>query len=109
MLLGELQAYLRGDDVDGFQSRISWLPVQGEPKVPVDVFGSGPLLIHVGAEPERIAWAVGTAREARRTAGLDPEPIDIGAFVVVGAGTDQRALDELVRGTRASRPISSAT
>jgi 5,10-methylenetetrahydromethanopterin reductase len=112
MLLGELQAYLRGDtvDVDGFQSRISWLPVRGESKVPVDVFGSGPqvidvgarlgdkLTVAVGAEPERIEWAVGTARGARRAAGLDPETIDIGAFVVVGAGADQRALDELVRG-----------
>jgi hypothetical protein len=86
------------------------LPVQGESKVPVDVFGSGPrvidvaarlgdkLTVAVGAEPERLEWAVGTAREARRAAGLDPESIDIGAFVVVGAGTDQRALDELVRG-----------
>jgi 5,10-methylenetetrahydromethanopterin reductase len=86
------------------------LPVQGESKVPVDVFGSGPqvidvgdrlgnkLTVAVGAEPERIAWAVGTAREVRRAAGLDPEAMDIGAFIVVGAGTDQRALDELVRG-----------
>ena len=111
-LLGELQAYLRGDDVDvdGFQSRISWLPVQGESKVPVNVFGSGPrvidvaarlgdkLTVAVGAEPERLEWAVGTARETRKAAGLDPESIDIGAFVVVGAGTDRRALDELVRG-----------
>jgi 5,10-methylenetetrahydromethanopterin reductase len=107
-----LQNYLRGDavDVDGFQSRISWLPVEGESKVPVDVFGSGPhvidvgarlgdkLTVAVGAEPERIEWAVGAAREARRVAGLGPETFDIGAFVVVGAGTDRRALDELVRG-----------
>jgi 5,10-methylenetetrahydromethanopterin reductase len=112
VLLGDLQAYLRSDpvDVDGFQSRISWLPVQGESKVPVDVFGSGPhvidvgarlgdkITVAVGAEPERVAWAVGTAREARRAAGLDPEAMDIGAFVVVGAGADQRTLDELVRG-----------
>jgi 5,10-methylenetetrahydromethanopterin reductase len=111
-LLGELQGHLRGDavDVGGFQSRISWLPLRGESKVPVDVFGSGPhvldvgarlgdrLTAAVGAEPERVAWAVGTAREARKKAGLDPEALDIGAFVVVGAGTDQRALDELVRG-----------
>ena len=90
MLLGELQGYLRGD--------------------PVDVFGSGPhvidvaarlgdrITVAVGAEPERIAWAINTAREARRAVGLDPEAIDIGAFVVVGAGTDQRSLDEFVRG-----------
>jgi 5,10-methylenetetrahydromethanopterin reductase len=111
-LLGELQTYLRGNalEVDGFQSRISWLPVQGESKVPVDVFGSGPhvidvgarlgdkLTVAVGAEPERIGWAVGTARQARRAAGLNLETFDIGAFVVVGTGTDRRALDELVRG-----------
>jgi 5,10-methylenetetrahydromethanopterin reductase len=42
VLLGELQSYLRGDpvNVDGFQSRRSWLPVDDESKVPVDVFGS---------------------------------------------------------------------
>jgi 5,10-methylenetetrahydromethanopterin reductase len=75
-LLGELQTYLRGDPVDvgGFQSRISWLPVQGKSKVPVDVFGSGPHAIDVaarlgdkttvavGAERERIEWAVRTTR-----------------------------------------------
>jgi 5,10-methylenetetrahydromethanopterin reductase len=109
-LLGELQAYLRGEAVDGFQSRISWLPVQGGSKVPADVCGSGPqvidvaarlgdkLTVAVGAESGRIEWAVSTAREARRAAGLDPEALDIGAFVVVGAGTAQRALGELVRG-----------
>jgi 5,10-methylenetetrahydromethanopterin reductase len=99
-LLEHLQAYLRGEsvDVEGFQSRITWLPIEGESKVPVDVFGSGPRVIDVGAEPERIRWAVWTARKAREAAGLDPDTLDIGAFVVVGAGTDQRALDELVRG-----------
>jgi 5,10-methylenetetrahydromethanopterin reductase len=86
------------------------LPVQGESKVPVDVFGSGlhvidvgarhgdKLTVAVGAEPERIAWSIRTAREARRAADLDAGAIDIGAFVVVGAVTDQRSLDELVRG-----------
>ena len=111
-LIEELQAYLRGDpfDVDGFQSRIIWLPHEGESKVPVDVFGSGPhvidlgarlgdkLTVTVGAEPERVGWAIRSARESRVAAGLNPETIDIGAFVVVGAGTDQRSLEELVRG-----------
>lgn len=101
------------------------MPVDDESKVPVDVFGSGPHVIDVGArlgdkitvavavavgaEPERIAWAVRTARETRKAAAMDPEVLDIGAFVVVGAGADQRALDELVRGTRASRPTFSVT
>lgn len=107
-----LQTYLRGDvvDVDGFDSRITWLPVRGETKVPVDVFGSGPhvisagarlgdrITVTVGAEPERVEWAVRTARQAASSAGLDPATLDVGAFLVVGAGTDQTALDELVRG-----------
>jgi 5,10-methylenetetrahydromethanopterin reductase len=111
-LLEHLQGYLRGDpvDVDGFASRITWLPLEGEAKVPVDVFGSGPQVIGagarrgdrvtvaVGAEPDRVAWAVRAARRARAAAGLDPEAVDIGAFVVVGVGTDRAALDELVRG-----------
>jgi 5,10-methylenetetrahydromethanopterin reductase len=110
--VGRLQTYLRGGtvDVDGLGSRITWLPVAGEEKVPVDVFGSGPQVIAasarradrvtvtVGAEPDRVEWAVRTAREARRAAGLDLQTLDVGAFVVVGVGTDQDALDELVRG-----------
>ncbi len=112
VLLEHLQTYLRGDpvDVDGFESHISWLPLGGESKVPVDVFGSGPrvidagsrlgdrLTVTVGAEFERVEWAVQTARQARTAAGLDPETLDVGAYVVVGVGTDREALDELVRG-----------
>jgi 5,10-methylenetetrahydromethanopterin reductase len=110
--LENLQTYLRGDavDIDGFESRITWLPLAGESKVPVDVFGSGPRVIDVGArlgdritvtvgaEMERVRWAVETARAARTAAGLDPESLDVGAFVVLGVGTDQKSLDELVRG-----------
>ncbi|WP_158550839.1 LLM class flavin-dependent oxidoreductase [Geodermatophilus sp. TF02-6] len=110
--VGRLQTYLRGDvvDVGGLGSRITWLPLEGETKVPVDVFGSGPhvigvgarrgdrLTVTVGAEPERVDWAVQTARRARASAGLDPDDLDVGAFVVVGVGTDEAALDALVRG-----------
>jgi 5,10-methylenetetrahydromethanopterin reductase len=110
--LEHLQTYLRGGavDVDGFDSRITWLPVQGEVKVPVDVFGSGPhvisagarlgdrITVTVGAEPERVEWAVRTARQARSSVGLDPGTLEVGAFLVVGAGTDQTAVDDLVRG-----------
>jgi 5,10-methylenetetrahydromethanopterin reductase len=110
--LAALQGYLRGEsvDADGFGSRITWLPVPGETKVPVDVFGSGPQVIAlgatigdrvtatVGAEPRRVEWAVRTAREARAAGGGDPTSLRVGAFVVVGAGTNGAALDELVRG-----------
>lgn len=107
-----LQTYLQGKqvDVNGFESHITWLPLEGESKVPVEVFASGPKVISVGArlgdrvtvtvgaEPERVKWAIQVARQARAAAGLDPETFDIGAFVVVGVGTNQEALDELVRG-----------
>ena len=102
--LRAVQTYLRGEvlDVQGFGSRITWLPLVGETKVPVDVFASGPRMIDlaardadrvtvtVGAEAERVGWGVRAAREAGAQA--------VGAFVVVGVGTDEYALEELVRG-----------
>lgn len=108
----DVQAYLRGDTVDvrGFGSHIAWLPVEGETKVPVDVFGSGPhvigvgaqeadrVTVTVGAEPDRMAWAVDTARNAATAAGRDPAALAVGAFVVVGIGVDEAAIDRLVRG-----------
>jgi 5,10-methylenetetrahydromethanopterin reductase len=108
----DVQSYLRGDAVDlhGFGSRITWLPVEGETKVPVNVFGSGPHVISagarraeqvtvtVGAEPDRVAWAIDLARSAAAVAGRAPAELEIGAFVVVGVGTDRAALDRLVRG-----------
>jgi 5,10-methylenetetrahydromethanopterin reductase len=108
----DVQSYLSGDvvDVRGFGSRITWLPVDGETKVPVNVFGSGPHVISagarraeqvtvtVGAEPERVAWAVDLARSAAAGAGRAPSELAIGAFVVVGVGTDRAALERLVRG-----------
>ena len=60
---------------------------QRRPKVVVDVFGTGPRVIRigalladrvtfaVGANPARIAWALEIARTARREAGLDPDGI----------------------------------
>ena len=81
-------------------SRMQWLP--GDmPKVVVDVFGTGPRVIKigallgdrvtfaVGANPARIAWALEIARRARREAGLDPDGISYGA--VVGMGIDDDA------------------
>jgi 5,10-methylenetetrahydromethanopterin reductase len=110
--LEELQVYLRGKSVDlgGLGSRITWLPLEGETKVPVDVFGSGPRVIDVGArvgdrvtvtvgaEPERVAWAIDTARRVHSSTASEHEAVEVGAFVVVGVGTDDQALDELVRG-----------
>lgn len=111
-LLCELQTYLNGRvvNVDGFECRIAWLPESGLPKVPVSVFASGPRMIAagarraervtlaVGAQPERLRWAVELARSARGAAGLSPETLSLGAFVVTAAGADVQALRDLVRG-----------
>jgi 5,10-methylenetetrahydromethanopterin reductase len=105
--LERLQGYLRGDDVeldasgtlDELQlagapgsSTLRWLrPTL--PKVPVDVAATGPKVIAlgatigdrvtfaVGATPERVSWAIETARAARTNAGLDPDAISYGAYV----------------------------
>ena len=52
----------------------------------------------MGAERDRVAWAVSTVRDARAAAGGDPELLGVGAFVVVCVGTDEAAMDEFVRG-----------
>jgi 5,10-methylenetetrahydromethanopterin reductase len=73
------------------ESRIHWLG--SDPKVPVEVAATGPrvievaarhadrVLLAVGADPERLGWAVEHARAARRAAGLDPGALRFGAYV----------------------------
>ncbi len=65
------------------------------PKVPLDVAATGPKVIamaariaervtfSVGAEIERLAWAIGVARQAREAAALAPDGVSYGAQVVV--------------------------
>lgn len=62
-------------------------------KVPVEVSATGPkvialaavhadrVMLAVGADPTRIKWAIGVAREARTAAGLDPDAIKFGAWL----------------------------
>jgi 5,10-methylenetetrahydromethanopterin reductase len=110
-LLTQLQGYLRGETVElnGFPSHITWLPEAGLPKVPLDVYASGPRVIDVaarlgdrvtlavGAEPERVRWGIEAARAARQAAGLPADTLPIGALVVAAVGTDVPALRALVR------------
>jgi 5,10-methylenetetrahydromethanopterin reductase len=102
--LERLQGYLRGEEVpfdpndapgvpglDSLKyekvptaSKIRWLPSANQPKVVVDVAGSGPKVIElaarladgvtfaVGADTERLSAMVDIARKARQAAGLDP-------------------------------------
>jgi 5,10-methylenetetrahydromethanopterin reductase len=94
-------------------SRLRWLD-PAVPKVPVDVAASGPRTIAmaarvgdavgfaVGANPERIKWAVDVARSARKDAGLDADGIPLGAYLPLFCHPDRRRARELIAGTVAS-------
>ena len=71
-------------DCDGHPSRLQWLDRCRQPKVPLDIAVSGPRMIEfaariaervtlaVGADPDRVAWALDLARKAAADAGRDP-------------------------------------
>jgi 5,10-methylenetetrahydromethanopterin reductase len=120
--LRRLQGYLRGDDVPfddaaevapidalglGDQpaaSRLHW--IGSLPKVPVDVAATGPRVIElaatiaeritfaVGADSERLEWAIGTARRAAPVGA----PIRFGAYVNVAVHPDMDVARQLVAG-----------
>lgn len=111
-LVTDLQTYLGKGviDIDGHPSRIQWLDRAEAPKVPLDIAASGPKVIElaartaeritlaVGADPDRIAWAVGLARAAAADAGRDPDGISFGAYVNVGCHPDPEVARDLIAG-----------
>ncbi len=113
-----VRGYLHGEEVtvDGTSSRIGWIADPQShgaalPPVGVEVAATGSrtialaatladrVLLTVGAEPERIAWAIGVARQARIDAGLDPDALAVGAFLNVGCHDDPAVARSLVRGS----------
>jgi 5,10-methylenetetrahydromethanopterin reductase len=90
-------------------SRLLWLE-PGLPKPPVEVAATGPRVIAaaarradrvmfaLGADAERIAWGIETARKARLDAGLEPEGIRFGAYVNCVSHPDPEIARALVRG-----------
>lgn len=108
----QLQAYLRGDEVQFGEtdvealgladtpqaSRIYYMAQMG-PKVPVDVAATGPRVIqaaarhadrvsfNLGADVDRTRWGMEVAREAREEAGLDPE-IPFAAYIPLAVHDD---------------------
>jgi 5,10-methylenetetrahydromethanopterin reductase len=134
--LAALRAYLVGEEpeVEGYSGRIAWLPREGEAKVPVAVAATGPHVIAaaarhaeevdftVGAEPDRLRWAIETARAAeaeaeagRDTAGAEPGatdaaatepsgdgrlgPLGLGAYINVAVAEDLAVARDLIRGS----------
>jgi 5,10-methylenetetrahydromethanopterin reductase len=104
------QAYLRGEEAatDGLAGRITWLPDERWPKVPLAVAATGPHVIAaaarhaeridftVGAEPERLRWAVAPARDAAGS-----RPVSLGAYLNVAVDADRARARDLVRGSTA--------
>ena len=108
--LAAIQGLLRGEEVelDGAPSRLRWVADDGIPKQPVAVAATGPHVIAaaarhadridftVGAEPERLRWAI----DAARTAAGD-RPVSLGAYLNVAVDPDVTAARDLVRGSTA--------
>jgi 5,10-methylenetetrahydromethanopterin reductase len=105
-----VQAYLRGEEVEENRHRAALRWLGAEPKVPVDVAATGPRVTAIGARlAERVTFAVGAGTErlaasirlARRTraeAGLDPDALDLGAYLNVVPHPDVSVARELARG-----------
>jgi 5,10-methylenetetrahydromethanopterin reductase len=112
----QLQAYLRNDtiDCDGHPSRLQLLDRCRQPKVPLDIAVSGPRMIEfaariaervtlaVGADPDRVAWAIDLARKAAVDAGRDPDAVSMGAYVTVGCHPDLDVARSLISGAVAA-------
>jgi 5,10-methylenetetrahydromethanopterin reductase len=109
--LAAVQGLLRGESVelDGTSTRIAWLGDDDPwPKVPVAVAATGPRVIaaaarhadridfSVGAEPDRLRWAIDTARAA-----APDRDLSLGAFVNVAVHPDRAVARDLVRGSTA--------
>jgi len=105
--LAEIQGFLGGEAVElagGFRSTNAWIADSGQPKVPVAVAASGEHVIRaaarhadqidftVGAEEDRLRWAIETARDEGAAASF-------GAFVNVAVDDDAAAARDLVRGS----------
>jgi 5,10-methylenetetrahydromethanopterin reductase len=94
-------------------SRLAWVRRE-QPKVPVDIAATGPKVIAVagrvadrvtfavGADPDRLRWAIDTVRKARADAGLDAESLAIGAYINVVAHSDMDTARQLASGGLAS-------
>lgn len=106
----QVRDYLHGTPVDcnGVPSQIKWRPAD-LPTVPIDISCTGPRVIRyaasvadrvsfaVGADPERVGWALGIARDAAAQAGRDPNSVQYGAWLNVAVDDDVDAASETMR------------
>jgi 5,10-methylenetetrahydromethanopterin reductase len=111
----QVRGYLRGDtiDLDGTPSRLTWLDSATFTPPPIELAATGPrtialaatasdrVMLTLGADPDRLAAAITTAREARQGAGLDPNTLNVGAYINIACSQDQAQARDLVRGSAA--------
>ena len=83
------------------------------PPVPLELVATGPKVLGiaarhadgvttaVGADPERIAWALGVVREAREAAGVT-RPLTLGSWVPVAVTEDRDAGRQMLSGSATS-------
>ncbi|MFT7599216.1 MAG: 5,10-methylenetetrahydromethanopterin reductase [Acidimicrobiales bacterium] len=109
----DVQTYLRGDavNIDGYESRNTWIAATGLAKVPVDVAATGPRVIALsavraeritfamGADPQRVGDAIALAKQTREAAGLDPNLLSLGAYVNCTADPDVELARATIAGT----------
>jgi 5,10-methylenetetrahydromethanopterin reductase len=89
-------------------SSLVWMD-RAQPRVPVEIAATGPkalemagrvgdrVALMVGADPERVAWAIQTVRAGARDAGRDPDSLGFTAYTSVavtdgGDGSREREL-----------------
>jgi 5,10-methylenetetrahydromethanopterin reductase len=109
----ELQAYLRGEPVDrdGFASSVHCVQESSQPKVPVDIAGTGPKIVDmaarhadgitlaVGAYPDRIARKIADVEAALAKHGRSRQDFSISVYLNCVANEDRAAARDLARGT----------
>jgi 5,10-methylenetetrahydromethanopterin reductase len=103
--VAHVRSYLCGESVPfaDVESRIAWLQADALPKVPINVFASGPknlalaartgdmVTMSLGAEPDQIAWGLAQVR------AVNPA-VPVGALIVAATGMDREVLRDYVRG-----------
>ena len=87
--------------------------MKGIESVPLDLVGTGPKVLGiaarhadrvttaVGADPQRVAWAIGVVRAAREAAGVT-RPVSLGAWVPVAVTDDLAVGRHMLSGTATS-------
>lgn len=114
--LSLVRGYLAGETIDrnGTPSTNAWIKASEIPRVPIDVAGSGPRVIEVGARqgdqltfaaganPDRLRNLIQYARTAASDAGRDPNDLRLGAFINAVTHEDPQRARDLARGTIAT-------